>query len=57
MNKESLFDIYPWYRQHQQAVDTVAAYLAIEVEQVLKGLDEKINGRNRPTVFEPSKAA
>ena len=43
MNNESLFDMYPWYRQHQNAVDTIAACLAVDVEEVLMGLDGKFN--------------
>ena len=57
MNNDSLFNIYPWYRQHQHAVDTIASYLAIELEQVLMGLDGKMNPQEQYAITAASEAA
>ena len=57
MNTEKLFEIYPWYRQHQHAVDTAANYLDIEVEQVLMGLNKKFNPQIQSSKIETPEAA
>ena len=51
MNTDLLFKAYPWYRQHCQAVDTLASFLGVDVAKVLEGLDEKINPPARPEEY------
>ena len=42
MEIEKLLDQYPWSAQHENAVRTVAKFLGLDVELVLKDFDERI---------------
>jgi len=47
MNKQELIKDYPWYAKHTNEVNTVAAFLGLEVEAVLEGLDARIRKGER----------
>ena len=42
MEMEKLLDRYPWSAQHENAVHTVANFLGIDFELVLKEFDKRI---------------
>lgn len=42
MEKEDIFDQYPWSSQHENAVRTVANFLGIDFEIALKEFDKRI---------------
>ena len=57
MEIEKLLDQYPWSAQHENAVRTVAKFLGLDVELVLKEFDERILNKVAKENLELPKAA
>ena len=57
MEIEKLLDQYPWSAQHANAVRTVAKFLGLDVELVLKEFDERILNKVAKENLELPKAA
>ena len=57
MEMEQLLDQYPWSAQHENAVRTVAKFLGMDFEVILKEFDEKILSKVAKEKLELPKAA
>ena len=57
MEIEKLLDQHPWSAQHENAVRTVAKFLGIEFELVLKEFDERILNKVAKDKLDLPKAA
>ena len=57
MEMEKLLDEYPWSAQHENAVRTVAKFLGLDFELVLKEFNERILNKVAKENLELPKAA
>ena len=57
MEMEKLLDQYPWSAQHENAVHTVANFLGLDFELVLKAFDERILNKVAKEKLDLPKAA
>ncbi|MCI0505522.1 MAG: hypothetical protein L0Z73_05365 [Gammaproteobacteria bacterium] len=45
MRNSALLDHYPWAADHENAIRTIAVFMAVDFEVVLKQFDERILGK------------
>ena len=57
MENEKLLDQYPWSAQHENAIRTVAKFLGVDFELVLKEFDERILNKVAKDKLDLPKAA